>query len=140
MISHSSSEIEQFLREARENHAWPLTSDLVSSVHLMSALRPYMRASQTMINEALDHICGRNDLSECRIRPRVKSIDGKEVRVRLRAIRNAEKWIDAPSRALLKEYKMPVPPQAGENEGGYVSLVHGNEDVVEPNTQQGPSF
>jgi hypothetical protein len=122
MIRSSSSEIEQFLREATESGSWPMTYDLVSPMHLMSAIRPIMRSISTaMVHEALDHIAGKE--SECRVKPRIKG-DGKhEQRIRLRAIRNHSKWIDADAHLLLKEYKMPLPPQTGETEGGYSSLI-----------------
>jgi len=121
MIKASSSEIEQFLREAAENGSWPMTCDLVSPTHLMAALRPIMRVSTAMVLEALDHIAGKD--TECRIRPRIRG-DGKhEQRIRLRAIRNIDKWVDAEAHILLKEYKMPLPPQTGETEGGYTSLI-----------------
>lgn len=137
MIKASSSEVEQFLREATENGAWPMTCDLVSPVHLFAALRPLMRVSTGMIYDALDHIAGRD--SECRTRPRVKS-DGKhETRIRLRCIRNHDKWIDADAASLLKEYKMPLPPQTGETEGSYAKLTSGADEPSSSGTQ-GPGF
>jgi hypothetical protein len=132
MIRASSSEIEQFLSEAAETGAWPMTYDLVSPMHLMSAIRPIMRSVSTaMVLEALDHIAGKG--TECRLRPRIKG-DGKhEHRIRLRAIRNMSKWVDADPVALLKEYKMPLPPQSGETVGGYISLVgDGGQDEGSP--------
>lgn len=139
MISRSSSEIEQFLREAAENKSWPLASDLVNPTHLMSALRQTMRVSQTMLHEALDHICGKN--SSCTNRPRVKNDEGRETRVSLRAIRNQDKWVDAAPRDLLKEYLMPLPPQQGETEGSYRSLCLDNRgDPAQNKEQSGPSF
>lgn len=121
MIKASTSEVEQFLTEAADNNSWPLTYDLVSLPHLLSALRPIMRVSMGMLQEALDHICGKE--SECSVRPRIKGDAGHESRIRLRAIRNKGKWLEAPAAELLREYKMPLPPQTGESEGGYASLT-----------------
>jgi hypothetical protein len=52
MIDASSSECEQFLREAVNNKTWPMACDLVSVPHVVAALRPFMRVSLGMVNEA----------------------------------------------------------------------------------------
>ncbi len=135
MIRASSSEVEQFLREAASNQAWPMTYDLVSPMHVFSALRPIMRVSLGMVLEALDHIAGKD--SECRARPRVKGDKGHETRLRLRAIRNLDKWLDADGSKLMKEYRMPLPPQTGETEGGYAQLIASEE---EPASDNSPAF
>lgn len=135
MIRASSSEVEQYLREAVENGAWPMTCDLVSATHLFAALRPLLRVSTGMIAEALDHICGKD--SDCVVRPRIKSDGRHESRIRLRAVRNPAKWVEADAKDLLREYKMPLPPQTGETEGGYASLTAETESGGDA---KGPSF
>lgn len=127
MIKASSSEVEQYLREAATNGSWPMTYDLVSPMHLFAAIRPLMRVSLGMVVEALDHISGKD--SEVKNRPRVKGDAKHEQRIRIRAIRNLEKWYEADAHTLLKEYRMPLPPQTGETEGGYAALIEDKENT-----------
>lgn len=138
MINASSSELEQYLREAAENQAWPMTYDLVSPSHLLAALRPIIRISMGQLSEALDHICGKDSM--CSARPRVKGDAGHESRVRLRAIRNRIQWVEAQPAALLKEYRMPLPPGPGETEGGYMKLVSGDSGKSQPDGEKTPDF
>jgi len=116
MIKASSSEVEQFLHEATEAGAWPMECDIVSPTHIFSAIRPLMRVSLSMVYEALDNIAGEH--GEVLIRPVVGT-----QRLKLRAIRNQEKWASASGPELARAYRMPLPPQTGETLGTYVSLV-----------------
>lgn len=125
MVRASSSEVEQYLRDAADNRSWPLTYDLVSMPHLMAALRPIMRVSMGMLSEAMDHICDKR--SECETRPRVLVEGNRESRIRVRAIRNAGNWVNAPAEEILKEYHMPLPPQPGETQGTYMRMSSGGE-------------
>jgi len=111
MIRQSSNEIEQFLRSAAEQGVWPMGCDLVNVNHLHGSLRQVMRASLGMIEEALDHIAPDGKLEA---RPYIGP-----TRLRLRAIRNVEKWRSASPGQLAKEYRMPLPPMQGETEGRY---------------------
>lgn len=113
MIDASTSEIEQFLRQAAENETWPMVCDLVSTPHVLGAVRSFMRTSSTMVTEALNNICGTE--SVLKTRPRFGSS-----RLRVRAIRNLDKWKEASSDELRNEYMMPLPPQSGETEGSYM--------------------
>lgn len=135
MVNASKSELEQYLWDAAQNGSWPMTYDLVSMPHLLSALRPVMRVTMGLLQEALDHICGKD--SEVVARPRIKYQGGKETRVRLRAIRNKGRWVNAGPKELLKEYHMPLPPQQGEVEGGYASL---SVDSAVNDKDGGPAF
>lgn len=117
MIRNSGSEVEQFIEEAYDNNQWPMGSDLVNMNHLITALRPIMRVSAPVLRDALEHTCG--SVVECESRPRIRSEDGKDVRVRLWAIRDHTRWEKAPASDLLKEYRMPLPPMQGESEGSY---------------------
>lgn len=113
MIRASSSEVEQTLREAHEAGTWPMAYDIVSVSHLVAALRPLMRVSASMVQEALDNIVGED--TELHTRP---NFGGK--RPRLRVTRNKQKWDEANNEAIVAHYRMPTPPQGGETEGGYV--------------------
>lgn len=119
MVDASSSECEQFLREAVDNRSWPMACDLVSVPHVLGALRPFMRVSQSMIAEALDHIAPKSVLET---RPWFGS-----QRLRLRAIRNLDKWKDASGAELSAAYRLPLPPQSGETEGSYTTYGDGDE-------------
>lgn len=113
LIQSSSSEVEQMLREARESRTWPMKCDLVNVTHLLSALRPMLRVSTSMIQEALDNIAGEdNELPQ---RPEFPG--GK--RPRLRIIRDVKRWQHATSAEIVAHYRIPTPPGAGEAEGGY---------------------
>jgi len=70
-----------------------------------------MRASQSMIMEALDNIAPDGHI---KTRPKFGA-----VRPRLRAIRNIGRWMDAPTHIVQNEYRMPLPPMQGESEGSY---------------------
>lgn len=111
LMNSSANEVEQFLREAVESGAWPMGCDVVYIPHVQAALRGIMRASMSMITEALDNIAPGGMVEA---RPRFGA-----VRPRLRAIRDVPKWIDATADDLRKEYRMPLPPMQGESEGGY---------------------
>lgn len=111
LIEASASEVEQYLRQAAEAGTWPMGCDLVSLPHLHGALRPFMRASLSVISEALDNIAPDGLLEQ---RPRMGG-----TRPRFRAIRNVPKWHAASVEALAKAYRMPLPPQQGETEGSY---------------------
>lgn len=128
MIKASSSEVEQFLREAADNHAWPMECDLISATHLFSAIRGLFRVSLSMVYEALDNICG--ERGHIDTRPQVGT-----QRLRLRAIRNQEKWEVAQAKQLAAHYRMPLPPQAGETQGTYANLsseIPGRKDTGGP--------
>lgn len=120
MIRNSSGEVEQFLQDAFENNAWPLGSDLVNLNHVVTALRPVMRVSTSLVRDALEHIC--EGVEDVELRPRLREENGKEVRVRLWAVRNKHKWKNAGQQDLMDEYKMPLPPMPGETEGSYTSF------------------
>lgn len=122
MIDASSSEVEQFLREAVENRAWPMACDLVSVPHVVSALRPFMRCSIGMVNEAIDHICPKGSLLEHR------PWFGR-TRLRLRAVRDYDKWKTKTGKELQAAYRMPTPPGQGESEGQYA--MYGPDDSTE---------
>lgn len=111
LIRSSANEVEQVLREAMESGTWPMSCDLIYPPHLQSALRSIMRVSLSMINEALDHISPGGTLLQ---RPRFGNS-----RPKLRAIRNLQKWRLATPEAISSEYRMPLPPAQGENEGTY---------------------
>lgn len=111
MLETSAGEVEQYLRGAIESQTWPMGCDLVSVQHLHGALRSTLRASTGIITEALDNLCPEGFLDQ---RPRIGGS-----RMRLRCIRNFTKWSTAPSAELAKAYRMPLPPQQGENEGAY---------------------
>lgn len=130
MVDASSSEVEQFLREARDNSSWPMTCDLVSVPHILGALRPFMRVSQSMIAEALDHIAPKSLLD-------TRPWFGKQ-RLRLRAIRDFDKWEDASGAELSAAYRMPLPPQSGETEGSYTT--YGDGDDIEPTGRANRDF
>lgn len=136
LIEASSSEIEQYLRQAKEAVTWPMACDLISVPHLIGALRPFMRVSASMVTEALDNICGHGG-GHIEARPRFGAS-----RIRLRAIRNQTKWQSATGDQLRNAYLQPVPPQAGESEGSYQQYSgsdFGSED--EPReSRSGPSF
>lgn len=120
LVEASASEVEQFLRQAVENESWPMGCDLVSLPHLHGALRPFMRASLSMINEALDSIEPNGCLEQ---RPRIGG-----TRLRFRAVRNADRWKSATTDEIRSHYRMPVPPQMGETEGSY--QVYEGSDLV----------
>jgi hypothetical protein len=122
MIDASSSEVEQFLREAVDNRAWPMACDLVSTNHILAALRPFMRVSKGMVEEAIDHICPKGSLLEQR-----PWFGG--TRLRLRAIRDYDKYRQLPAKALKDAYRMPTPPGQGESEGGYT--IYRSDDGVD---------
>lgn len=127
LLEASAGEVEQYLRQAIEGKTWPMGCDIVNVAHLHGALRPFMRASLSVISEALDNLCPEGVLET---RPRVGG-----TRLRLRAIRNFRKWHDAPGEELAKTYRMPLPPQQGETEGSY-QLYSGSdidENVDTPN-------
>lgn len=124
MIRSSSGEVEQYLQDAFENNAWPLGSDLVNMNHIVTALRPIMKVSSSLVRDALEHI-SEEGVIDIETRPRLREESGKDVRVRLWAIRNAKKWKDAKADDLLKEYRMPLPPMQGETEGSYTSFSSG---------------
>lgn len=111
LVEASASEVEQFLRQACEAQTWPMGCDIVSAPHLHGALRPFMRASVSMINEALENIAPDGHLDQ---RPRMGGS-----RPRLRAVRNTEKWKKAHGDDIKKHYRMPLPPGQGETEGSY---------------------
>lgn len=111
LIEASASEVEQYLRQAVEAGSWPMGCDLVSLPHLHGALRPFMRTSMSMLAEALENIAPEGQLD---VRPRIGG-----VRLRLRAVRNFDRWREAAGSDLAKHYRMPVPPQQGETEGTY---------------------
>lgn len=121
MIQSSGSELEQYLQNAYENNAWPLTSDLVNIQHLLLALRPIMRTSSSMLKDVLDHICG--GTYEISLRPRYKTTHGRVSRIRLLAIRNKSKWARKDGKDLIEEYLEPLPPSQGETEGGYNNVA-----------------
>lgn len=118
LIESSASEIEQFLRQAAENQTWPMAYDLVSVPHVMGAIRGMIRCSASMVMEALDNIAPDSDIET---RPRF----GQQ-RLRLRAIRNYDKWKKASGPELAKAYRMPLPPQSGETEGNYMAYGDGS--------------
>ena len=128
MIKASSSEVEQYLREAWESKTWPMGYDLVSVSHLLAALRPIMRVSASMIQESLDHLVGED--TELPNRPRFGSR-----RPRLRVIRDWSKWKTATNEQVVAYYRIPVPPQGGESEGGYA-----NWDEVDTSPDDGPKY
>ena len=130
MINSSSGEVEQFLKDAYENNAWPLGSDLVNLNHIVMALRPSMKVSTSLVRDALEHIA---EVQDIEMRPRLREENGKEVRVRLWAIRNHHKWKEAKQDALMQEYRMPLPPMAGDTEGSYTSFRD------QPKTRSGSS-
>jgi len=132
MINASGSEVEQFLQNAFENYSWPLASDLINVSHLTMALRPLLRTTNAMVRDALEHITG--GVEDIGLRPRIKDEHGKEVRVRLSAIRNRKKWSEADGQKLAAEYLVPLPPMQGETEGTY--------DTVKPGVaaSSGPDF
>jgi len=111
LMNSSANEVEQFLREAVESCAWPMGCDLVYVPHVQSALRSMMRASMSMVTEALDNIAPGGIVNT---RPRFGS-----VRPRLRAIRNQAKWVDASADEIRAHYRVPLPPMQGESEGSY---------------------
>jgi hypothetical protein len=137
MIQTSSSEVEQYLRDAYENNTWPLASDLISMNHILAALRPIMRVSTPLLTESLEHICGK--LGECSVRPRIKTDGGSEVRLRLKSIRKHNKWKDATAAQLLAEYKIPLPPLQGESDGSY-STYKGPETSGDTSVDTGDDF
>lgn len=111
LMNSSASEVEQFLREATEARVWPMGCDIVYPSHIQAAIRGIMRASLSMISEALDNIAPDGHIDT---RPKFGT-----ARPRLRAIRNIDKWQAAPGPAIVKEYRMPLPPMQGESEGSY---------------------
>lgn len=111
LVEASASEVEQYLRNAVESCLWPMGCDIVNVSHVHGALRPFMRAPLSMITEALENISPDGSIEH---RPRVGG-----ARLRLRSIRNHEKWAKASPDALAKAYRMPLPPGAGETEGSY---------------------
>ncbi len=111
LVEASASEVEQYLRQATEAGTWPMGCDLVCVPHLHGALRPFMRASLSVITEALDNISPHGALKQ---RPRFG-----DARPRFRAIRNVAKWTSADASEMQRHYRMPVPPQQGETEGNY---------------------
>lgn len=115
LMNSSANEVEQFLREASESGSWPMGCDLVYIPHIQGALRGIMRASLSMITEALDNIAPGGIVDA---RPRFGS-----VRPRLRAVRNLEKWVGASAEELRREYRMPLPPMQGESEGSYQAFT-----------------
>lgn len=126
LVEASASEIEQFLRQAAEAGTWPMGCDLVSLPHIHGALRPFMRCSLSVIQEALDNLAPDGVLEQ---RPVIGG-----TRPRLRAIRNVAKWKAVEPAALGKAYMMPLPPQSGETEGNYQAYTgsdvssEGNEE------------
>ena len=118
LMNSSASEVEQFLREATEACVWPMGSDIVYVPHIQAAIRSIMRASLSMINEALDNIAPEGHLAA---RPKFGS-----ARPRLRAIRNIDQWLTAPATVLASYYRMPTPPMQGESEGSY-QLFNGED-------------
>ena len=134
LVEASASEIEQYLRAATESGTWPMGCDLVSIPHIHGALRSFMRASTSMITEALDHICSEDDFGGViESRPRIGG-----VRLKLRSIRNHEKWRGASPSELAKAYRVPLPPQMGETEGSY--SVYMGSDVSNSEDEGGPDF
>lgn len=119
LIEASASEIEQFLTQAAESGTWPMGCDLVCAAHLHGAMRPFMRASLSVINEALENIAPDGYLEA---RPRMGGS-----RPRLRAIRNVPKWQTASPADLRNAYRMPLPPGQGETEGTY--QVYSGSDI-----------
>lgn len=135
LIEASSSEVEQFLRQAVESKTWPMSCDLINVSHLIGAIRPFMRVSSSMLNEALDNICGANG---GHIEQRAKFGSS---RVRMRAIRNWEKWSNAKASELAEAYMQPLPPQSGETEGSYQIYVPQElGDDGPKGTGTGPAF
>lgn len=138
LIEASSSELEQYLRQAVDSRTWPMSCDLINVPHLIGAMRPFMRASASMVNEALDNICGTNG-GHLEQRPRFDS-----ARLRLRAVRNWSKWKDAKPEALVEAYMQPLPPQSGETEGSYQAYVPqdvgGSDEDTGGQRRAGPAF
>jgi len=137
LIEASSSEIEQYLRQAAEAKTWPMSCDLINVPHLIGALRPFMRASASMVNEALDNICGPHG-GHLQTRPQFGS-----AKLRLRAVRNWPKWKDAKADELRNAYMQPLPPQSGETEGSYQSYIPadaGADDIDAKEASGGPAF
>ncbi len=110
LIQNSASEIEQFLRSAIDQGSWPMGCDLVNVPHLHSAIRPFMRVSLSVLQEALDHLGCR----KLETRPKLGG-----VRLSVWAVRDWEKWKDQAGPPLAKAYRIPLPPQQGETEGTY---------------------
>lgn len=119
LIEASASEIEQFLTQAAESGTWPMGCDLVCAAHLHGAMRPFMRSSLSVINEALENIAPDGFLEQ---RPRMGGS-----RPRLRAIRNVARWKTATPAQLREAYRMPLPPGQGETEGTY--QVYSGADI-----------
>lgn len=111
LVEASASEVEQYLRLAIDSGTWPMGCDLVCLPHLHGALRPHLRASLSVLNEALENLCPDGHIET---RPRMGG-----TRPRLRSIRNFAKWKNASPEELAKAYRMPLPPQSGETEGSY---------------------
>lgn len=136
LIEASSSEIEQFLRQAVDNQTWPMTCDIVSVPHIIAALRPVMRCSASMVNEALDNILEHHG-GHIDTRPAF----GKS-KLRVRAVRNWEQLKNLSGPELAQIYRMPLPPQGGENEGMYSAYAPDDVDsgVKETEGADGPDF
>lgn len=120
LIDASAGEVEQYLKQAIEAGTWPMGCDLVSVAHLHGALRPFMRASLSVVSEALENIAPDGNLAQ---RPRIGG-----TRPRLRAVRNEAKWQKATAEELAKNYRMPLPPGQGETEGTY--QVYSGSDLA----------
>lgn len=127
LVEASASEVEQYLRQAIEAGTWPMGCDLVCLPHLHGAMRPFMRASLSVLSEALDNIVPDGHLEQ---RPRMGG-----TRPRLRAIRHTKKWQAATAEQMAKDYRMPLPPQAGETEGSY--SVFTGSDIAGPDEDGG---
>jgi hypothetical protein len=128
MIKMSSSEVEQMLREAHDTQTWPMQYDIISIPHVVSALRPLMRVSASMVAEALENIVG--NVPHMEQRPDF----GGGKRPRLRCIRNDATWAKATNNEVRDYYRIPLPPQSGETEGGYEKYT-GNDSP-----DRGPSY
>ena len=133
VLESSASEVEQYLRQAIESCSWPMGCDLVSLPHLHGALRPFLRTSLSMLSSALDNLCPDGAIET---RPRVGG-----VRLRLRAVRNEQKWKAATADKLKAAYRIPLPPQQGETEGSYSAyLGHDIDENEKGGVDGGPGF
>lgn len=131
LVEASASEIEQYLRQAIEAETWPMGCDLICIPHVHGALRPFMRASLSMVQEAVENIVGDTQIVQ---RPRIGG-----ARLRLRSIRNHAKWAAADGAALRMAYRIPLPPQQGETEGTY-SVYTGSDVGTGDDETDGPSY